>query len=1269
MDEKERHILEKAKEKGLINQKKIEKILKKISKAKYKEDKITEKWGILLGEIIKKGWLKEEIISLIEKEIEQETSIKETKTASFISSKSSAKIETNLFEEVDSKSFNENKIFSKYEILELLAIGGMGQVYKAYDTTLNRYVALKFLKKDEPARLKRFLREARMQAKVDNKNICKVYEANEIDGKPYIAMQLINGIPLDEASHQMSLIEKIKVIQTIAEALNEAHNLGLIHRDIKPKNILVEKSEKNEWTPYILDFGLARQQDDISLSMDGSIFGTPVYMAPETLRTGIVKVDYKADIYSLGATFYELLTGKTIFQGATYGEIFLKILTENVIPLRKINPSIPQDLEIIIMKCLEKQPSLRYNTAKELAADLKRFLEGEPILARPITWRYKLIKKTIKHKNAVIFTFIALLIIIIISTYYLYNWKLSKEQLQVSINFNQSVRYIEELLRHAYTAPLHDIRIEQKEAIQLLNKIEEQMDSIGKPATGPGNYAIGKSYLLLKNYDKAKFHLQAAEKAEYSIPELYYSAGQLYGIIYSKKIQESEKIKDDQIKETFIKEIEKQFKIPAINYLNKTKNIKIESPEYIEAQIAFYERNYKQALKKLQTVSIKIPWLYEAKRLEGDIFLLFGQQHHKKAAYEKAKEYYQQAERYYKQAVEIGRSDPDNYVALCNLWNILFQLEALEKGGSVEPYFNNSLQTCNNALIANPDNPEPYKLKAILYSNLSEYEQFNGINPLPTIDKAIEIINSAINIHPNEPSLFNVLSFIYIKRAKLEYEKGINPSNSLKKALQASQKSYGLYPNDSIVHNNIGIIYLTQAQYDLTYSKNPYESIKKSIEEFQNAINLEKNYAFAYNNTGRAYWLLSEYIIQKQQDPSEYIQKAIESYDKAIKIQPSFLMAINNKATSYIQYAEYQMAHGINQNENLNKALNIFKKSLEINPNSADIYRKIAHIHLLRAEIELNQGNDPSPYANKAITLIEKAINIDPSFSFNYNTIAEAYKIVALYLLDTGNNPLPYIQNAKNSFMKAMELQKDNIIASANFIELLYIELNYYLSQNNYPEKNVQYTINFIEKTLSTNPSMLYPYIYSILVYNTIAEYEIENSINPNLYLNKSEELIQKINTIDSNNHYAILQELSFLITKIQWLVKNNMQISNLIKQSLDKAKILLNYNKNHIKTNLLVCKLFKYAAESKINNAQPAITEIKKGLGACNKVLFINPNNSYAMANIGILYFLQSIEYPNNKNELLQNANNYLEKAVSLNKNLPQKYKKYLNIIKFLSR
>jgi len=143
-------------------------------------------------------------------------------------------------------------------------------------------------------------------------------------------------------------------------------------------------------------------------------------------------------------------------------------------------------------------------------------------------------------------------------------------------------------LRHAYTSPLHDIRAEQKEVLIEIEKIKNQMLSIGEPANGPGNYAIGKAYLLLKDYENSKKYLELSKKSKYETPELFYALGQLYGTIYSNKVEDAEKIQDQQIKKAVIKELEKQFKIPAINYLSKSKNIKIESPEYIEGQIAFY---------------------------------------------------------------------------------------------------------------------------------------------------------------------------------------------------------------------------------------------------------------------------------------------------------------------------------------------------------------------------------------------------------------------------------------------------------------------------------------------------------------------------------------------------------------------------------------------------------------------------------------------------------------------------------------------------------
>jgi serine/threonine protein kinase len=189
----------------------------------------------------------------------------------------------------------------------------------------------------------------------------------------------------------MSLETKVRVIRQIAEALHVAHKQGLIHRDIKPSTIMLERNEDGEWKPYIMDFGLARDQDAPGLTRTGVSMGTPNYMAPE--QVSHEQMDRRTDVYGLGATLYELLSGDPPYQGNSGPDIMLQILKDDPIPLRKLTPKIPADLETIVIKCLERDPARRYDSAKALAEDLQRYLDGDPLSAKPTSWSYRVIKR------------------------------------------------------------------------------------------------------------------------------------------------------------------------------------------------------------------------------------------------------------------------------------------------------------------------------------------------------------------------------------------------------------------------------------------------------------------------------------------------------------------------------------------------------------------------------------------------------------------------------------------------------------------------------------------------------------------------------------------------------------------------------------------------------------------------------------------------------------------------------------------------------------
>src|SRR5262249_3105913 len=264
--------------------------------------------------------------------------------------------------------------------------GGMGVVYKAWHRRLNRAVALKMLLAGpfaRPEELERFLRESEAVAGLRHANIVLVYEAGDVDGRPYFTMEFVEGGSLaqqlrgtPQPAHRAA-----SMVATLAEALQAAHESGIVHRDLKPANILLSA----DGTPKVTDFGVARRlEGGGGLTLTGIPVGTPSYMAPEQGRGDGNAIGPATDVYALGAILYELLTGRPPFRAETAAATLQQVLTEDPVPPARLNPRVPRDLDTICLKCLEKDPRRRYASAAALAEDLQRFQRNEPIVARPV---------------------------------------------------------------------------------------------------------------------------------------------------------------------------------------------------------------------------------------------------------------------------------------------------------------------------------------------------------------------------------------------------------------------------------------------------------------------------------------------------------------------------------------------------------------------------------------------------------------------------------------------------------------------------------------------------------------------------------------------------------------------------------------------------------------------------------------------------------------------------------------------------------------------
>ncbi len=322
-------------------------------------------------------------------------------------------------------------LIAGYEILAELGRGGMGVVYHAQQVSLGREVALKIVLAGAHAgwsERSRFRVEAETAARLKHPNIVAIYDVGEQAGLPYVALELVEGGSLAESLTKSPLASAAAagLAETLARAMEHVHQHGIVHRDLKPANVLMTA----DGVPKITDFGLAKWVDVASgHTQSGAIMGTPSYMAPEQARGEAKLTGPPADVYALGAILYEMVTGRPPFKGVTAQETVRQLLTEDPVPPSRLQPQISRDLETICLRCLQKEPARRYAGAGALADDLRRYLDGKPILARPTPSWERLVKWTRRHPGAaMVLVVIVLAAATLLASSLAYNARLRRER-------------------------------------------------------------------------------------------------------------------------------------------------------------------------------------------------------------------------------------------------------------------------------------------------------------------------------------------------------------------------------------------------------------------------------------------------------------------------------------------------------------------------------------------------------------------------------------------------------------------------------------------------------------------------------------------------------------------------------------------------------------------------------------------------------------------------------------------------------------------------
>lgn len=935
--------------------------------------------------------------------------------------------------------------------------GGMSEVLEAWDPERRRRVALKLLSHDDPELAERMLEEARAQALVEHPNVCRVYEVGRLDGRPYIAMQRVEGVTLDRAAPDMTLEQKVRLMRTVAEAVHAAHRVGLIHRDLKPGNILVEETAGG-YKPYVADFGIARRQEVQGLTLTGQLVGTPGYMSPEQARGETKRLDRRSDVFQLGVVLYELLVGERPFSGHSRIETLIQILEKDPPPLRRKAPHLPADLETVTTRCLEKEPSRRYPSARALAEDLGRFLEGEPILARPVGPVRRLARRARRHPVFSTFAVTAPAALLVLTGLWLSARWTAAERARLAGRLGQQVERLDSVLRFAHLAPLHDVRPTRDRLRRRLRQMTEEIRQLPRPLAAVGHAAVGRGHLALGDLATAKRHLETAWAAGERGPEVARALGRILSDLYRERLERAAGVRDPELRRAAREEAERRYRDPALRYLEAARRASSRdpgpAPELLEARVAWIEQRWTEARRAARSARTASPWLYEAAVLEGDVARSQALELRSAGATETMEESFERARGAYRRAMEIGRSDPVPAERLCALQARRMEVAYFDLGAPVEPLLEQVERSCGRALRADPDRATPHVVLASAGNLMSRALASRGEDPRPALERSLTAAGRALELCTRKlptrclPSTRAVAhrrrgdAFSY--RAEWERQHGLDPRSSLAAAIEQLERAVLLAPRDPGAFNSLGLAHWERIELARLRGEDPSTAFAVAAGAFRRAGELLPGYTHAHSNLGAILRLQAEQVLERGGDPEPFFEEAVTSFRRALEANPSNSHALNNLGSVSLERGHFRLEHGRDPRAVLEQALDLYRRATERKSDWAFPHFNRGLAHRALALDALHRGKDPRPHLERAAAAFEAGHALRDDLALTHVELARVHLLAARWALEVSVPAAPALTRADRELEQALGLDPGSAEAlqSRGEAELLRGELD-----------------------------------------------------------------------------------------------------------------------------------------------------------------------------------------------------------------------------------
>jgi serine/threonine-protein kinase len=823
------------------------------------------------------------------------------------------------------------RVPERYRLDGLWGSGGSGTVYRAWDHDLGRTVALKFLRDDRAQQRDRLLREARAQARVDHPHICHIFDVSEEGERLYIAMQWVDGERLDVIAPKLTLEKKIGVMRDVADGVQAAHAQGVIHRDLKPANILVERREDGTLHPYVLDFGLARASDEPGMTATGDVVGTPQYLSPE--QAWGMAVDRRSDVYSLGATLYELVSGKPPFCGPTAADVIMQVISRPPMPLRRAIPSIPRDLSVIVATCLEKEPERRYDSARALRDDLDCWLKGEPITARPPGILYRLYSVIRRHRAIAAAVLAATVVTGAVSGYRIVALQRERQEREATEQLEDRVRYIENLVAYDRSLPLHDARPMRARATRELAHLSATAPSLARDSPMPLAYAEGRASLALGDSSRARQLLERAWAGGLRTPTVAYYLASALTDTYAHELAAADRIEQQPLRQARLAELHRRYRSTAFSILHVAA-ASVEHPaELISARSAFFEGDDAKTIALTNDVVRRFPWSSEARLLAGEAHLRIARAMRLAGKAEEGRKAFDEARRAFEEAAIPSPSDARLQYSLCVVAVDRLQLSA-DLGWDHEAPFAVARTACERALVVDPDAAPTWVALSTAWALLASERRRLG------------------------------------DEGTLEYAR----------AHQAAAHALRIAPNDA---NAL-------LQSGLTYWRMGVGSARPAIELMRRAVAADPRSPVALHSLGRGLLLLSDEQAMRGEDPRATLQEAVSCYRRIIAINPSYAAAYNNLAIALNHLGEHTALLGGDAEHYYREAIDVLEKALRHSDSIADLWMNEGVARFRIGELRVTAHADPGDELLLAIRELDRGVQLNPTYWESYNWRARA---------------------------------------------------------------------------------------------------------------------------------------------------------------------------------------------------------------------------------------------------------------------------------------